>query len=58
MQLVQLSSGVRSLLFALIIISNVSFMTFWVYKSLHEAKKMLVGKFESVYLLFCLCKNK
>ncbi|CDW81646.1 UNKNOWN [Stylonychia lemnae] len=55
---VSLSIGFQRLFFALILISNLLFFTYWSLKMYEEAKAKFREKFTKIYLALCLCFNK
>ncbi|CDW82348.1 UNKNOWN [Stylonychia lemnae] len=55
---VTLTDGTQLLLFAIILVSNISFFVYWAYKMLSEVQNMLIKKFAKLYTIFCLCGDK
>ena len=53
-----LSNELQLLFFSIILISNLCFITYWVYKMLLEIKNMLIKKFEKIYLCLFLCMDR
>jgi hypothetical protein len=56
--IVSLSEGMRLVFFFIIMLSNIVFFGYWLYKMLQEVKNTLVKKFEKVYLHVFLCGDR
>jgi hypothetical protein len=56
--IINLSETMRLLFFMVIMISNIVFFGYWVYKMLQEVRNTLVKKFEKIYLHLFLCGDK
>eukprot|EP00347_Sterkiella_histriomuscorum_P001801 403370625 len=54
---VSLSEEVQSLFFAVILISNIIFFSYWSYKMFEELRSQIRKRFTRIYLICCLCRN-
>eukprot|EP00349_Pseudokeronopsis_sp_Brazil_P010474 CAMPEP_0202980378 /NCGR_PEP_ID=MMETSP1396-20130829/86319_1 /ASSEMBLY_ACC=CAM_ASM_000872 /TAXON_ID= /ORGANISM="Pseudokeronopsis sp., Strain Brazil" /LENGTH=119 /DNA_ID=CAMNT_0049720325 /DNA_START=676 /DNA_END=1035 /DNA_ORIENTATION=+ len=54
----ELSEGVKTFFFVVIIIVNLSFFLYWSWKFYQESKLMFVVKYGKIYMLLCLCCDK
>ena len=57
-KIVRISPPAQWFFFLVILLSNILFLAYWVYKMIEEIKNTLRDKFEKVYLYICLCGNK
>ena len=55
---INLSEGMRLVFFMIIMLSNIVFFGYWVYKILQEVRNTLIKKFEKVYLHVFLCGDR
>jgi hypothetical protein len=56
--IVRLSEAAKVFFFLVILIANITFISYWLYKMIGEVKNFLRTKFEKVYLYVFLCGNK
>ncbi len=56
--IINLSETMRLFFFMVIMISNIVFFGYWVYKMLQEVRNTLIKKFEKIYLHIFLCGDK
>ena len=54
----KLSNKVKVVMFALIMASNLAFLSYWCYKMSQEVKIVLLKKFQKVYLVIFVCFDK
>ncbi len=55
---INLSEGMRLVFFFIILLSNLVFFGYWLYKMLQEVRNTLIKKFEKVYLHVFLCGDR
>ncbi|CDW87604.1 UNKNOWN [Stylonychia lemnae] len=55
---IQLPEAFKKLFFYLILISNVVFFIFWIYKMYQELKSRFRSQYQKIYLILCLCNDK
>lgn len=55
--IVYLNENTKIFLFAIILIANLTFFIYWLFKMLQELRSMFIKKFSFLYIYFCLCGN-
>jgi hypothetical protein len=55
---ITLSDMMKLIFFLIIMISNLTFFGYWLYKMLQEVKNTLIKKFEKLYLYLFLCGDR
>ena len=55
---ITLTETTRTLLFLLIMVSNLTFFGYWLYKMMQEIKNTLLKKAEKIYLMLFLCGDR
>ena len=56
--IVKLPEWVKILFFFFIVLSNMMFFLYWIYKMYIELKSLIIKKLGKIYLFLCLCMNK
>lgn len=55
---IEVDETTKVFFFFVIVIANIAFLAYWIFKMIEEVKSMLVKKFSFIYTMVCLCGHK